>query len=154
MFKVDQIIFGEVSLVKVTLGTINFLSSHLETATEQYSSPSGFPLQVQEQSKVKSTKLPSFFQKEMNSFSHKTCPWPTLPKPAALISINLVDWKLKIWPHFTFGQVGYLLGAVKLTLKRQMHHKATTQNHPVPRNKRLVYCPKQPRSWKLRKNEF
>ena len=34
MFKVDQIIFGEVSLVKVTLDTINFLSRHLETATE------------------------------------------------------------------------------------------------------------------------
>ena len=132
-----------------------FYQDTLRLQLIQYSSPSGFPLQVQEQSKVKSTKLPSFFQKEMNSFSHKTCPWPTLPKPAALISINLVDWKLKIWPHFTFGQVGYLPGAVKLTLKRQMHpQQPTTQNHQGPRNPRLVYCPKPPRSWKLRKKRF
>ena len=109
-----------------------FYQDTLRLQLIQYSSPSGFPPQVQEQSKVKSTKLP--FSKKMNSFSHKTCPWPTLPKPAALISINLVDWKLKIWPHFTFGQVGYLPGAVKLTLKRQMHpQQPSTQNHPGPR---------------------
>ena len=60
MFKVDQIIFGEVSLVKVTLGTINFLSRHLETATDTIL----LTFWIQEQSKVKSTKLLPFFQQK------------------------------------------------------------------------------------------